>query len=345
MIILPRVWTKQESDLKIMEALYKYKFLRGKILAMISGKNNEKRGYERISAMLRQGLIANETLTKLCKAKNGVTFNKKVASIYFLTTRGIVVYKKEILGHDLDGNERGRKPDEEALEKAYRTSVLLEELFNLYPGFISPAEYKIEKDLPNFFPIDLIYGNTYLFYDKNTSSSARKKLFMNCQSIAERQDKFQNLILTANERSKSSLLTYWKDNYGYDERILTEKDYEGIRHVITVGQGFKNYLFQNHQYEELVAPQNGCKYLIDGNSAMFYDLVGLPQRTIRKLKHTSGQLWLGFSNPQEVKLFNRLYPDVLNLNPQILLLEEIKESEEKSSDIRDRWSKVIDNLG
>lgn len=332
---LARKWEKQEADLKILEALYKHKYLRGKILTMIAGVG-EKKGYERLSALSRQGFIVNDTLTKSINI--GTTqrpryTNRKVAAIFYLTARGIVTVKEEILKEMPDGKERTRRPDTETCEDAYRISLLLENMFDIYDQFIPVAEYKVKNNLTNFIPLDLAHKNGMIFLEKGSGQSDKKNLLLLCQSMAERFNKPQTLILTSNNRNRSELLTFWKENYGQNERILPENDILAIRHILTGNPSFEDSF---KTFIKLPTPQNGYQYLINGEFAHFYDLVGLPAKQLRRAVKTEGKIYIGISNDEEQKNLERLYPQLLQKDLEIITLESIKNTIKE-----DPWSELL----
>ena len=65
----------------MLKALYKHRYLRGKVLALISG-NSEQKGYDRIAALKKQGLVASETLVKQQRCGSRV-INKSSIDLLF----------------------------------------------------------------------------------------------------------------------------------------------------------------------------------------------------------------------------------------------------------------------
>lgn len=320
---MARTWSKQEGDLRMLEALYKYKYLRGKVLTKISGYG-ERKGHDRISALKRQGLIVSEAYVKQEKAVTRVV-NKKVAAIYYLTSKGLVTIKT-ILGETINGEERGRKPSEEEKERVYRVSLLLEGLIDIYNTFSAPAGYKNQQDIPNFVPIGIVNGNTLIFFDKpNKSRNMIPKILTECHRLQERIGGINTLILTTDERRRNNFVGYSIEHYGQTERILAQDDYTGIRYLLDPNQNFKN-LFVNKeiQIEELDKPYDGCSYIIDGELANIYDVVGMPAKILRRVKRTNGKVYILVSNDKERKTLYKHYPEYQN-NENIVVYEAGRE--------------------
>ncbi len=345
---MARTWSRQEGDLKILEALHKYKYLRGKVLTKISGYTQAK-GHDRISALKRQGLIIGEAYVKQEKAATRVV-NKKVAAIYYLTTKGLVTIKT-ILGEEVNGEERGRKPSEEEKERAYRASLLLEGLSDIYDTFSAPAGYKIKQDIPNFVPIGLVNRNTLIFFDKpEKSRNMISKIVTECHRLQERFQSHETLILTTDERKRNNFVSYSIEHYGQTERILAQDDYTGIRYLLAPDQEFKNYFISSGiEIEELDKPYDGCSYIIDREMANIFDVVGLPAKTLRRVKRTNGKIYLLVSNDRERKTLYKHYPEyqdnedtvVIELGRQILLNHEAFTIKEEPLQGEDKWAKAL----
>ncbi len=347
---MARTWAKQVGDLKILEALYHHKYLRGKVLTQISGHTPQK-GRDRISALKRQGLISGEAFVKPTKAGARV-MNKKVAAIYYLTRKGVVAVKSLITKEAIHGDERGKRPNEEEKEKAYRVSLLLEGLFDIYDTFSAPAGYKTDQDIPNFVPIALVNGNNLIFFDNlDKQRNMTQKIIVECHRL---QDRFQNqntLILTENTRSRNNFVNYSIENYGQEERILVQGDFDAIRYLLDPAQEFKNcFLNSGIEIEELDTPYDGCHYVIDGELANIFDIVGMPAKTLRRVKRAPGIIHLLVSNPSEQKRLFTHYPDYeTNENIVVHDLSKLLENDEdifisaKPPQGDDKWAQALRN--
>lgn len=322
---MARKWAKQEIDLRILKALYDHKYLRGKTLAMI-GNEGEKRGYERISALEKQGFLSKETLVKrvnIGPIREEKYMNRKVAAIYYLTARGECIVKENITHEEISGTEKTRRPIEQRMVSAYSLSLLLEQLFDLYDEIIPVLEYKRKNNLANFLPILMAHKKAMFFLD-DASPSSRKNLFLQAQSLAERFERSSLVVLVKGKRSHYELLNYYKENYGQDELILHVENIYGIRHILSDRQIFKNYFKLNDiDFEELSSPKGGYSYKIDGEYAHLYDLVGLPAKRMRRIRKLDGKIYIGITSQEEVKLLNRLYPEMLKKDIKYLKLENL----------------------
>ncbi|KUG05078.1 hypothetical protein ASZ90_017567 [hydrocarbon metagenome] len=315
---MARTWSKQEGDLKMLEALYRHKFLRGKVLTKISGYE-ERKGHDRISALKRQGLIATEPLVRPDRIGKRVV-NKKVAAIYYLTLKGVATTKKLIYEEQMNGSERSRKPNDDEKERAYRVSLLMENLIDMYDSFGSPTGFKALQGIPNFIAMDLVYGNNLIFFGKS-GPNMKQKITTECHALQERINAINTLILTADERRRTNFVDYSIEHYGQTERILAQDDYMGIRYLLDSNQDFKN-LFVNKeiQIEELEKPYDGCYYIIDGELANIYDVVGMPPKILRRVKRTNGKVYLLVSNDKERKTLYKHYPEYQD-NENIVVYE------------------------
>ena len=330
----------------MLKALYKHRYLRGKVLALISG-NSEQKGYDRIAALKKQGLVASETLVKQQRCGSRV-INKKVASIYYLTTKGTVAVKILLGLDDLTGEERGRKPTESEMERAYRVSLLLEGLIELYEGFESPAEYKAQQGLPNFVPVNLIYGENLIFFEK-TNSNIRHRVVAECHAMQERLGGIRTIILTEGESQRANLVSYCIQNYGQNELVLPEYDFAGIRYLLTPEQSLKNYFLNNFDFEELDQPIDGYKYMVNGELTNIFDIVGMPPRVLRRVKRASSPKYLLVSSPKEKNLFYRHYPEHKEDPDTIVyvLSEILKANPDAMSPAKeqthDKWARIFQN--
>lgn len=346
---MTRVWSKQDGDLKILEALYKHKYLRGKTLTLISGFG-EKKGYDRISAMKRQGLISGETVVRQVEVGKRI-INKKVAAIYYLTTKGTLVVKDIILKEVITGEERGRRPTEDDKNRAYQVSLILEGLFDMYDSFSPPAEYKTQQEIPNFVPIDLVCGNNIIFIDKHNGAgkNMHQKILLRCQSLQDRFNKKVNsIILSSNDRNRNSLVKFNAEHYGQEERIVLQSDFISLRYLLNPGQNFRNYFLNTEaDIEDLKTPQDGCSYIINGEPANIFDIVGMPPRTLRRVKRASGKIYLGLSNYQEIRTLEKYYPEVARQdNVELLVLKALLQADPNilsapGANNTDKWAQVI----
>lgn len=344
---MARKWAKQEIDLRILKALYEHRYLRGKILVMIGGEG-EKRGYERIGALTKQGFMVGETLVKKVKigsVKEQDFMNRKVAVIYYLTAKGIAVVKEEVLGERPDGKEKTRKPTESQVLDAYRLSLIFEQLFDLYDEFIPVADYKKENNLVNFLPLLMAHKKAMFLLDEETVS-LRRNLLLQCQSMSERIDIPAVVILTTGKRSHYELLNFWKENYGQNELIIYKENLYGIRHVLSDKQIFKNYFkLNNIPFKRLPIPQNGFSYKIGDEYAHYYDLVGLPAKELRRVRKAEGKIYIGITNQEEIELLKRLYPEIAKKEIEYLELENLLGKLEFNKEpISDKWSEVINQV-
>ncbi len=344
---MPRTWAKQDGDLKILEALYRYKFLRGKVLTLISGYG-ERKGYDRIAALKRQGLMVGEALVKPDKIGKRVV-NKKVAAIYYLTTKGVVTVKTLITKETLRGDERGKKPTDDEKERAYRASVLLENLIDMYDSFNSPTGFKSQQGIPNFIPIDLVYGNNLIFFAKS-GPNMKQRITTECHALQERIGGINTLILSVDERRRNNFVDYCIENYGQTERILAQDDFVGIRYLLDPDQNFKNYFINSGiEIKELDKPYDGCSYIIDGELANIFDVVGMPAKILRRVKRTNGKIYLLVSNYKELKALYKHYPEyqdneniiVIELGRQILLNQNAFAPSEEPLQDEDKWAKAL----
>lgn len=92
-----RTWGRQEADIKILEILNQFKYLRGKTILIKTGFKNTKRGYERLSELQRMGYVeAQKYIRPVNIGSNSkpIIIPKKVAAIYSLTAKGIQVLKE-----------------------------------------------------------------------------------------------------------------------------------------------------------------------------------------------------------------------------------------------------------
>lgn len=339
---MARKWSRQDGDLKMLKALYKHKYLRGKILTLISG-NSEQKGYDRISALKRQGLIASEAHIRQETVGSRV-LNKKVAAIFYLTTKGTITTKNLITENSATGEERGRKPAIEEKERAYRTSLLLEGLIDLYDTFVSPTDYKLQQSIPNFIPIDLVYEEKLIFFDK---PQMKQRITTECQGLQERFSGIRTLILTEGERQRINLVNYCKENYGQNELALPQDDFTAIRHILTPDHSFENYFSNNgFEIEELKKPLNGSNYLVNDEPANIYDIVGMPAKVLRRVKRASGKVYLLVSSPQEQKILYRHYPEYQDdKNIVVYVLSEILSKDPKAlhpEPSQDKWASALE---
>ncbi len=263
--------------------------------------------------------MATEPLVKPDRIGKRVV-NKKVAAIYYLTTKGVVIVKTLITKETLRGDERGKKPTDDEKERAYRVSLLMENLIDMYDSFGSPTGFKSQQGIPNFIPIDLVYGNNLIFFGKS-GPNMKQKITTECHALQERIGGINTLILTTDERRRNNFVGYSIEHYGQTERILAQDDYTGIRYLLDSNQHFKNlFVDKEIQIEELDKPYDGCFYIIDGELANIYDVVGMPPKILRRVKRTNGKVYLLVSNDKERKTLYKHYPEYQD-NENIVVYE------------------------
>jgi len=325
-------WMKQDADLKILESLYRHKYLRAKTLAIISGKKDLKRGYERVKILERMGLLESKPFRKtvdIGTSKKPRNNNRKVATIYYLTRQGIMLVKDLITGEEISETERTRPPEEESKDRIYRRCILFENLGLDIEEFVPVKQFKEEYSLTNFIQIDMIHRDTVIFFAQGGKLTDKRTLIKQSNMLRERYYiNKQILILTENEGDKNALIRFWKDNYGMDERILCENDYQGIRHLINPESKFENYLASVADLKKPGTSPKNCAYMIDGQPANIYDLVGLPQSDLRKLNREKYKAYICLTDQKEIKILEKIYPEILKKNMEIFTLAEIGNREE-----------------
>lgn len=342
-----RTWGRQEADIKILEILNQFKYLRGKTILIKTGFKNTKRGYERLSELQRMGYVeAQKYIRPVNIGSNSkpIIIPKKVAAIYSLTAKGIQVLK-EIHGEFVDGTERGNylnPEDNEKQELIYRQSLILEALSDI--DFMPGRLWKQEQELSKFIKIDLVYQNQILILERSQTNADRSTIKSHCENLLA-DGKIKNvIILTRNSRSRNALAKWQARNYGGRERIITETDYTEIRTVLenNIVAAAENYLSaRGYNIDKLQKPKDGYFYIIDGEPANIYDFVGTPIRPIRvTARNPIGKSYIIVGAQSETNFISKQYPQLLH-NGEILTLAEFKDvpiqQPPKPPEIKDTW--------
>lgn len=342
-----RTWGRQEADIKILEILNQFKYLRGKTILIKTGFKNSKRGYERLSELQRMGYIESQRYIRpvnIGSKSKPVIIPKKVAAIYSLTAKGIQVIK-EIHGEFVDGTERGNylnPEDSEKLELIYRQSLLLEALSDI--DFKPGRVWKQEQELSKFIKVDLVYQNQILIFERAQTNTDRSTIKSHCENLLA-DEKIKNVsILTRNLRNRNALAKWQARNYGGRERIITETDHAEIRTVLenNIISAAEDYLScRGYEINKLQKPKDGYLYIIDGEPANIYDFVGTPIRPIRvTARNPIGKSYIIIGTQSEANFISKQYPQLLD-NGELLTLAEFKDiptqQPPKPPEIKDTW--------
>jgi len=339
-----RTWGRQEADIKILEILDQFIYLRAKTILVKTGFKNSKRGYERLSELRRMGYIESQSYVRpvnIGSKSNPIIIPKKVAAIYSLTSKGVQILK-EIHGEFVEGTERGNylnPEDSEKLELIYRQSLILEALSNI--DFKPGRVWKQEQELNNFIKADLVYKNQVLIFERSQTNADRNTIKSHCENLLADKKTKNVIILTRNLRSRNALARWQARNYGGRERIITEKEHTEIRAVLKndIIPTAENYLsHRGYNITKLQKPKDGCLYIIDGEPSNIYDFVGTPIRPLRvTARNPIGKSYIIVGTQPEGNFISKQYPQLLD-NGEILTLAELKDViQPKPTQVTDTW--------
>lgn len=85
---MTRIWQPSERDRDILSLLARYTALTGKTIAVLLGADRPQVVYNRLSNLIRQGLLEKEVCIRQQNTRNGKTVATKIGTLYFLSERG-----------------------------------------------------------------------------------------------------------------------------------------------------------------------------------------------------------------------------------------------------------------
>lgn len=340
-----RVWKPKECDVLILKLLYDFKFLRAKTLVKATGLP-EKRGYERLREMTRQGFLLNKPYIREIELKDGRILKQKAGVLYYLTRKGQLIYK-ELAGLEITGAERVRTPDEDKIGISFKVSVLLENLLSYYPlDKIIAGRFIFPEELKGIFiyPVFSFGDEIVVYYKPSELSPPLSAIITACQEtrLTPKGQDIEDIIILVDDKSqKKKAHEVWRERYGENERILLIDDMENIRHVLDRGKGLE-------QAVKDVFPdaQRIDSYTYQTAGTVIYDLIGLPKDTVYQMLSAGGDsIKIGVvGGSEEKRILEKVYSEIEEKQEEIELttIEELKQR--KITQPQSNWLEVLQKI-
>jgi len=346
---LGRIWKPKESDMTILGLLYRFKYLRAKTLVAVLDIP-EKRAYERLRELTRQGFLLNKSYSDVIELEDGRVFKAKLGTIYYLTRKGIITYK-EYAGLEFTDTERTRPPEEDKISRIFKTSIILENLTQL--GFypledicvfrLALEEQDQEEDEESnkflYLRPDFIVNGHFIYYKQTGQGLSFKQIIKGTQELRltpQYQQGKEIIIIVDTPQQKRTAHEYYREIMGGNDRVLDIKDTTGLKHILTDGKELEEIILNSS-----LKLQRTDRYTYENEFYQVFDLVGLPKETIDRilLSKDSRIKRCIVSNEEERKILFKVYPD-FEKHFEVLTLEEtIKKTEEVNP-----WLQVIQKI-
>ncbi|MDD3040403.1 hypothetical protein [Bacteroides sp.] len=338
---MTRAWERQELDLKILESLYDVKALIGRTVVKIYTSGNEQRGYDRLHALKKRGLVEG---IPYCEVKgNGRKENlpgkrKKRATLYYLTADGVRVAKK-LKKLEIDGAERSMRPEEEQLIPLYFASLLAE---NIPLKFYNAKEFKLKNRIPNFVTLDLICGDWLIIIEREQNNAYRRNLCKQVKGLRENPACGNILILCHSELKRTVSIQTWKKEYGPTAHFMVKDNYNGIYRLLsgnTTAEIIKTIEQNKGPVQMLTLPVEGFTHIINGKRSVIIDLIGFP---VRSMRHLSGVITpnhnphIGVESVDDLKAIVRCFPEILRPGFEFFTLDGVTGTSEAISRLYSR---------
>lgn len=350
-----RIWKPKESDMTILGLLYKFKYLRAKTLVSVLDIP-EKRAYERLRELTRQGFVLGKSYSDAIELDNGRVFNAKLGTIYYLTRKGVVVYKKHA-GLELTGNERTRAPEEDKISRIFKTSIILENIINagfcplenislfdfasdaLEWGGYQEEEADKENEKFLYFRPDFVINGHFIYYKPSGQGLSFKQVIKGAQELRltpQYQKDKEIIIIVDTLQQKRTAHEYYRELMGGNDRVLDIKDTTGLKHILTDGKELEEIILNSS-----LKLQRTDRYTYENEFYQVFDLVGLPKETIDRilLSKDSRIKRCIVSNEEERKILFKVYPD-FEKHFEVLTLEETTKKIEEVNP----WLQVIQKI-
>mgnify|MGYP001161510989 FL=1 len=352
---LGRIWKPKESDMTILGLLYRFKYLRAKTLVAVLDIP-EKRAYERLRELTRQGFLLNKSYSDVIELEDGRVFKAKLGTIYYLTRKGIITYK-EYAGLEFTDTERTRPPEEDKISRIFKTSIILENIINA--GFY-PLEnislFSLTSESPEwdgwqedeesgesgkflYFRPDFVVNGHFIYYKQSGQGLSFKQIIKGTQELRltpQYQQGKEIIIIVDTPQQKRTAHEYYREIMGGNDRVLDIKDTTGLKHILTDGKELEEIILNSS-----LKLQRTDRYTYENEFYQVFDLVGLPKETIDRILLSKDNRIKRciVSNEEERKILFKVYPD-FEKHFEVLTLEEtIKKTEEVNP-----WLQVIQKI-
>ena len=344
-----RIWKPKESDMTILGLLYRFKYLRAKTLVAVLDIP-EKRAYERLRELTRQGFLLNKSYSDVIELEDGRVFKAKLGTIYYLTRKGIITYK-EYAGLEFTDTERTRPPEEDKISRIFKTSIILENLTQL--GFypledicvfrlaLEEQEQEEDEESNKFLYLrpDFIVNGHFIYYKQTGQGLSFKQIITGTQELRltpQYQQGKEIIIIVDTPQQKRTAHEYYREIMGGNDRVLDIKDTTGLKHILTDGKELEEIILNSS-----LKLQRTDRYTYENEFYQVFDLVGLPKETIDRILLSKDNRIKRciVSNEEERKILFKVYPD-FEKHFEVLTLEEtIKKTEEVNP-----WLQVIQKI-
>lgn len=325
---MSRTWAKQELDLIILEKLFDSKALRGTTIAKKYTPEKENRGYDRLHALKKRGLVEGIPYCEFegngRKEKPEGT-KKKRATLYYLTADGVREVKK-IRNMDEDGTERAMRPNEDQIVPLYFSSILAE---NIPLDFLHAKEFKTKNKIPNFVTIDLICDEWQIIIERRPNSEYRRKMCTQIKGLIENPACGNFLILSPTEQKRIISAKAWKEDYGPTVHFMVKDNYEGITRLLTgntMAEIIKIIEQNKGPVEKIPQPEEGYTHTVNGERCVVIDLIGFPARSLRHLNGvitSKHKPHIGVESVGDLKAIARCFPEILHPGFEFFTLDGI----------------------
>jgi hypothetical protein len=321
---MARPWAKLDIDMKVLKLLLEMKSLHGVAIAKMCDFD-QKKMYVRLHAMKKRKLIEGVTYKEinesLIVSGRGVLKKSKKATLYYLTVDGIKIIKDE-LGYPCNSKEYSMRPEEEQFLPIYYTSMLVA---NIDASYCAGKDFRVQKDIPNFIPIDIVANNHVVIIERLSTQTYRKTLIGSIKGVKSNLVGMKMLVLCPSMYKGASSARQWNIDYGSDALFADRNNYEIIEKIIndqTMPAILQSLAISKGPVQKLPELKDGCGYKIGEEYCNVIDFVGCSPKSFRKIKHgTAGvKTYIGIESIEFLKIVASHFQDILSSSNEFITL-------------------------